>query len=93
MSIVVRHSPVNLTRATYDESASRLEAAGIWPNPDGLDIHLLFGTEGNLRVSELWDSREQFQAFGEQLMPILTDMGIEFSAEPEVFEVHNLIKR
>jgi hypothetical protein len=27
------------------------------------------------------------------LMPILTDMGIEFSAEPEVFEVHNLIKR
>jgi hypothetical protein len=93
MTIVVRHSPVNLTRATYDESAHRLEAAGIWPDPDGLESHVLFGTEGDLRVSEIWDSREQFQAFGEQLMPILTEMGIEMSAEPEVFEVHNHIKR
>ena len=46
-----------------------------------------------MRVSEIWDSREQLEAFGEQLMPILADIGIEFSAEPEVFEVHNLAKR
>jgi len=26
-------------------------------------------------------------------MPILADMGIEFSAEPEIFEVQNLVKR
>jgi hypothetical protein len=26
------------------------------------------------------------------LMPILSDMGIEFSAEPEIFEVQNLVK-
>jgi len=25
-------------------------------------------------------------------MPILSDMGIEFSAEPEIFEVQNLVK-
>jgi hypothetical protein len=92
MSIVVRHRPVNLTRATYDESERRLEEAGIWPNPAGLELHVLFGTEGDLRVSEIWSSREQFQAFGEQLMPILTEMEIEFSGEPEVFEVHNLVK-
>jgi hypothetical protein len=46
-----------------------------------------------MRVSEIWDSREQMQAFGEQLMPILTDTGIEFSAEPEIFEVRNLAIR
>ena len=93
VSIVVRLSPTNVTRATYDEVASRLESAGVWPGPDGLEFHVLFGSEGNLRVSEIWDSREQFEAFGETLMPILSDVGIEFSADPEVFEVHNIVKR
>ncbi len=58
-----------------------------------MDFHVLFGTEGNLRVSEIWDSREQLEAFGERLMPILADIGIEFSGDPEVFEVHNIVKR
>ncbi|MBA2360998.1 MAG: hypothetical protein H0V79_08720 [Actinobacteria bacterium] len=55
--------------------------------------HVCFGSDGNLRVSEIWDSREQFEAYGELLMPILADAGIEFSAEPEVFEVHSIVKR
>ncbi len=33
------------------------------------------------------------RAYGEKLMPILADTGIEFSHETEIFEVHNLIKR
>jgi hypothetical protein len=33
------------------------------------------------------------EAYGERLMPILADTGIELSGEPEIFEVHNLIKR
>jgi hypothetical protein len=93
MSIVVRFKPSGLTRAQYDESVSRLEGAGHWPNPDGMQLHVLFGAEGDLRVSEIWDSREQLQAFGDQLMPILTEIGIQFSGEPEIFEVHNLTVR
>ena len=46
-----------------------------------------------MRVSEISASREQFQAFGEGLMPILTDIGVEFSGEPEVFEVHSLVSK
>ena len=93
MSIVVRFSPANLTREKYDESVRRLEAAGAWPSPAGMEVHVLFGDEGNLRVSEIWASREQLEAFGEQLMPILEDIGIEFSGEPEIFEVHNIVRR
>jgi hypothetical protein len=26
-------------------------------------------------------------------MPLLTEVGIEFSGEPEIFEVHNIVKR
>jgi hypothetical protein len=38
------------------------------------------------------DSKEQFEAFGARLMPILAELGIA-PGEPEVLEVHNIIKR
>jgi len=92
MSIVARFNPTNLTREKYDESVRRLEEAGAWP-PNGLDYHVFFGPEGNMRVSEIWDSRAQLDAFGEQLMPILADVGIEFSGDPEIFEIHETFRR
>jgi hypothetical protein len=52
-----------------------------------------FGPHDNLTVSEIWDSREQFEAWGEKLMPVLAEAGIEFSGEPEVFEIHNVMRR
>ena len=92
MSIVVRFQPAALTTEQYDESIRRLEEAGEFP-PDGLEYHICFGPDGNMKVSEIWDSREQLESFGERLMPLLTDVGIEFSGEPEVFEVHNIVRR
>ena len=93
MSIVVRHSPSNLTAEKYDATTQKLEEAGIEFPPDGMEMHVCFGSDGELRVSEIWDSREQFEAFGEKLFPALKDAGIEFSGDPEVYEVHNLTKR
>ena len=88
MSVVVRFNPVAMTAAKYDEAVRRHEDAGIELPPDGMSYHVCFGSEGNLRVSEIWDSREQLAAYGERLMPILADVGIEFSGEPEILEVH-----
>jgi hypothetical protein len=93
MSIVARFSPMNLTKDKYDEVVRRLEQAGQWPNPQGLELHVLFGPEGDLRVSEIWDSQESLQAIMEKVSPIMDEVGIEFSAEPEIFEVHNIVKR
>ena len=92
MSIVVRFHPTNATREKYDESLRRMEEAGIWPDPPGLELHVAFGPADDLRVSEIWSSREQFEAQMKDVMPVLADMGIEFSAEPEVFEVQSLVK-
>ena len=92
MSIVVRFSPTALTSEKYDESVRRLEAAGAWP-PVGLDYDVCFGSDGNLLVCEIWDSREQLDAFGERLMPLLGDVGIGFDRDPEIFEVHAAIRR
>jgi hypothetical protein len=90
MSIVARFTPNGLTRAQYDESIRRLEAAGVIPAA-GMSYHICYGTEGNLRVSEVWDSKEQFEAFGEKLMPILADVGIDVGGPPEIHEVQNVI--
>ena len=93
MSILVRFNPTSLTADKYDESTRRLEEAGVEFPPEGLEYHVCFGPEGNLMVSEIWDSREQFEAFGKRLMPLLAETGIGFSGEPQVLEIHNIEKR
>jgi hypothetical protein len=93
MSVVVRFNPTSMTAAKYDEALRRHDVAGVELPPDGMNLHVCFGQEGNLRVSEIWDSREQLDAYGKKLMPILAETGIELTGEPEIIEVHNIIKR
>ena len=59
-----------MTAEKYDETMPTIEASGQFP-PDGLDYHVAFTAGGSFRVSEIWDSMEQFEAFGQRLMPIL----------------------
>ncbi len=59
---------------------------------EGLDYELCFGSSDQHKVSLVWDSKEQLDAFAARLMPILGEFGID-PGEPEVFEVHNIIKR
>ena len=91
MSVLMRFTPGGLTVEKYEEVTRRLEADGVWP-PDGMELHVFFGSDDDLRVSEVWDSEEKFQAFGEHLMPVLADVGIEIR-EPESLPVHHLVKR
>jgi hypothetical protein len=91
MSLVIRFSPPSLTAEQYDNAVRRLTEEGVFP-ADGLDYEICFGNPGNLKVSQVWDSQEQLDAFGARLMPILAELGIE-PGEPEVLEVHNIIKR
>jgi hypothetical protein len=87
MSIVVRFPPSNVSKQQYDSVRNDLEGAGDWP-PEGCQLHVCFGPENDIRVSEVWESREQFQAFGDKLGPKLDQAGIQISGEPEVFDVH-----
>jgi hypothetical protein len=90
MSILVRFTPANELRAAqYDEVTRQLEAQGDFP-PDGLEFHVAFFTDDGFRVSEIWQSQEKFAAFGERLMPLLFEAGIEVNP-PEILQVHNVI--
>ena len=92
MSMLARFSHASTTTTQqYDEVTRRLEAEGNWP-PDGLEYHCAFLLDGNVRVSEIWDSREQFDAFGQRLIPLLADAGID-PGQPEILDVYNVIKR
>ena len=92
-SVLVRFTAApNVTTEQYDETIRRLEKSGDWL-PDGLEYHVAFKSNGNFRVSEIWDSEKQLDAFGERLMPVLKDVGIELAGEPETREIHNIVKR
>ncbi len=93
MSIVVRYAPVpSSTTEQYDEVMRRLQESGEMP-ADGFDYHVAFRSDGQLLVSEVWDSQEQLEAFGKRVMPLLADVALEHSGHPEIFEVHNIIRR
>jgi hypothetical protein len=91
MSVLIRFAPASLTVEQYEEAVRRIQENGEWP-PDGMELHVCFGSDGNLRVSEVWDSQAQLDAFGERLMPVLSEVGIE-PGQPEVLDVHSVVRR
>lgn len=91
MSILVRFTGApSMTADLYDQVLPKIEASGQYP-PDGLEFHVAFVADGSFRVSEVWASQEQFEAFGQRLMPILTEGGVELAGPPEILPVHNTI--
>lgn len=89
MSFVVRFVPKSMSTEKYDEVIKRLSAAGAGA-PKGRLFHVAFGPKDALRVSDIWDTQENFEAFGQTLMPILQEVGVDPGA-PEFIETHNII--
>ena len=89
MAVVLRATTPGFTAAKYDDLVKKLDAAGAG-SPAGRLYHVCFGDSDNLRVSDIWESREAFEKFGETLKPIMQEMGF---APPEIefFEVYNII--
>ena len=90
MSLVLRATTPGFTAAKYDELVKRLEQAGAG-SPAGRQFHVCFGDPQNLRVSDIWESREAFEKFGETLRPLMQELGVG-PPEIEFFEVHNIIE-
>jgi hypothetical protein len=78
-----------MTADKYDDVIRKLEEAGAG-TPAGRTYHCAFQGENGLNVFDVWDSQEAFDAFGEKLMPILADAGID-PGEPMISPVHNII--
>jgi hypothetical protein len=89
MSFVLSFKPSGFTVAKYNEAAKQLDAAGQGA-PKGRSYHVCYGDPDTVQVTDVWDSMEDFEAFGKTLVPILQSLGVD-SGQPEVQEVHNII--
>jgi hypothetical protein len=45
--------------------------------------------DGAVSVFDVWDSMEQFQKFGETLVPIMKKLGVD-PGRPQIMKVHNV---
>jgi hypothetical protein len=89
MALGFYFAPQSFSKEQYDEAIRRLQAAGAG-SPAGRSYHCAFSGSGGLQVFDVWDSQESFDKFGETLMPILSEIGVD-PGEPVVAEVHNII--
>jgi hypothetical protein len=87
MAIAVLYSSNGLTPEQYDRIGERLDQGGSFPMP-GLISHTAYSTPEGLRVFEVYESPEAFQAAGSILGPIMQEMQLPAGDPPPVFEVY-----
>jgi hypothetical protein len=90
MAILIRYAPSSLTREQYDKVNEILRENGPEGPPGALQLHVMFGEEPDLRVSEIWESEAAWQqAWDGGLKAALSSAGVELP-EPERFPVHEV---
>jgi hypothetical protein len=90
MALIIHFAPRNMNQDKYAEILRRLEAAGAGA-PRGRLHHTCYGSRETLRVIDIFDSLQNFEAFGGTLLPILHSVGVELE-QPVVTEVHHIIR-
>ena len=89
MALAITFKPVSMDIRRYDEVIRRLEATGAGA-PAGRLYHACHGEGDDLRVVDVWESMETFQRFGQTLMPLLQELGID-PGKPEIRPIHNIL--
>jgi hypothetical protein len=89
MAIAVVFTPKSMSAAQYDEIIKRLKEAGVGA-PKGRLYHVCYGSSDQLQVTDVWESVETFEQFGQTLMPILQQMQLD-PGQPNINPIHNII--
>ena len=75
----------------YKQAIKGLEEAG-QGNPDGRLYHVAsLQKDGTITVTDVWESAELLEKFGNTLIPVLKKAGVE-PVEPRVYPVQNYIQ-
>jgi hypothetical protein len=93
MAATARIVDTRITPAEYDQMRERL-GIGDTPPPGGLVHVAALGDDGKVRVFEVWDSREEAEAWAEKVGAARTEAG--FGDGPPIIEyldVHNIVQR
>jgi len=81
--------------ATLDQYDQIIEKMGFTPGgagaPGGM-FHWVAKTDDGIRVTDVWDTREQFESFAEeQIGPYTQEVGISAPPQTTFHEVHNYL--
>jgi len=95
MPVVVVFQSPNLTQEQYEQVIGRLtngkkrmESLSDWP-ADGILAHAAGQGQDGFRVVDVWESEDAFGRFGETLVPILQELGVD--VQPEIYEAYAFV--
>lgn len=88
---IARFVKTEITMDDYDQMLTKLGIEGT-PPPGGVFHLAAAGDDGKIKIVEIWDSREEAEAWGEKVAAARQAGGF---AEPSVeyLDVHNVIER
>jgi hypothetical protein len=80
------------TLEQYDEVVDRMGFARSGPGAPGGLFHWVTRTDKGIRVTDVWETREQFEHFStDQIRPITRDVGVPQEPAVSIHEVHNYL--
>jgi hypothetical protein len=89
MALGIYFAVEDMTAAKLAAVHEQLSSIG-QANPPGRTFHAAFHVGDGIHVFEVWESKEAFAAFGEHLMPILAQHGID-PGEPRIGEIEQIV--
>ena len=90
MAVAVQMDFEGATLDQYDEICKLMGLTPKGPGPKGAISHFCAKTDSGMRVVDVWESQEQFDAFAqEQIGPFSAQVGLPNPPVMETFEVHN----
>ncbi|MFD1211131.1 hypothetical protein ACFQ36_03615 [Arthrobacter sp. GCM10027362] len=79
------------TLAQYDEAIRKLNFTPGGPGAAGGLFHWVARTGNGIRITDVWQSREQFEAYyRDHVTPVASEVGLQFG-EVTLVEVHNYL--
>jgi hypothetical protein len=90
---IARIVETQITTEEYDQMRERL-GVGETPPPGGVLHVAAVGDDGKVRILEVWESREQAEAWGEKVAAARDEAG--FGGRPpsmEYLDVHRVMQR
>jgi hypothetical protein len=92
MAIAVVMDFAGATLDQYDRVIEKMALKQGGPMPEGGVSHWVTGTDEGIRVTDVWQSREQFDRFAqEQIGPFTREVGITEQPRMSFFDVHNYL--
>lgn len=88
VAVVLEFSGASLEQ--YDQVVERMGFAPGGPGAPGGLFHWVTATDDGIRVTDVWQTREQFDSFAaEKIGPITAEVGIPSPPQITFYDVHN----